>query len=270
MAEVEARGLHFHVQRLGRGQPAVLFLHGVVMDNLSSWYFSVAPAVTEVAPVLLYDLRGHGRSDRPDHGYGVADMVADLDAVLDAVGVDRPLHIVGNSFGGLLALAFALARPDRVASLVLVDAHVSDEGFGQQMAATLQLQGEARLAAIAEHFSDWLGRHSQRKRNRLATTARALVEGTSLVADLQASAPFDEAALRALPHPVLALYGEHSDIRDRGEALAEMLPCCELRILSGCSHSVLWEATADVRDAVVAWVGAQIRAEPAASPQGDA
>ncbi|RME23998.1 MAG: alpha/beta hydrolase [Deltaproteobacteria bacterium] len=261
MAEVIARGLRFHVQRLGHGQPAVLFLHGVVMDNLSSWYFSVAPAVAEVAPVLLYDLRGHGRSERPPDGYGVADMVADLEAVLDAVGVDRPLHIVGNSFGGLLALAFALAHPDRVASLVLVDAHVSDEGFGQQMAATLKLQGEARLAAIAEHFSDWLGRHSERKRNRLASTARALVEGTSLVADLQASVPFDRAALGSLPHPVLAIYGEHSDIRHRGEDLAATLPRCELRILPGCSHSVLWEATAEVRAAVVAWIRARTEAE---------
>lgn len=257
MAEVLARGLRFHVQRLGEGAPAVVFLHGVVMDNLSSWFFSVAPAVAAVAPVLLYDLRGHGRSERPDHGYGVAEQVADLAAVLDACGADRPVHLVGNSMGGLLALAFALAHPERVASLVLVDAHVSDGAFGAQMAATLRLQGEQRDAAIALHFADWLGRHSARKRNRLAETARALVEGTTLVADLQAAVPFTEEALRGLDRPVLALYGERSDIRDRGEALARALPRCELRILPGCSHSVIWEATPLVREAIVQWVARQ-------------
>lgn len=258
MAEITARGLRFHVQRLGGppagGQPAVVFLHGIVMDNLSSWYFSAAPAVAAVAPVLLYDLRGHGRSERPPGGYGVSDQVADLAALLDACGVEQPVHLVGNSFGGLLALAFALRHPQRVASLVLVDAHVSDGAFGQQMAGTLKLTGQARDAAIAEHFSTWLGRHSARKRNRLASTARALVEDTSLVADLQGAVPFSEERLRTLERPVLALYGERSDIRDRGEALARLLPDCTLRILPGCSHSVIWEATAQVRQAIVDWV----------------
>ena len=42
MAEVEVRGLDFHFLRLGGGEPTVVFLHGLVMDNLSSWYFTVA------------------------------------------------------------------------------------------------------------------------------------------------------------------------------------------------------------------------------------
>ena len=197
MPELLANGHRFHVQLLGQGPAAVVFLHGVVMDNLSSWYFSVAPAVAAVAPVLLYDLRGHGRSERPATGYAVADMVADLAAVLDAAGARPRVHLVGNSMGGLVALAFALARPERVASLVLVDAHVSDGGFGEQMAGTLLLEGQARDAAIATHFADWLGRHSERKRNKLAENARALVQDTSLVADLRASPPFDPAALGA-------------------------------------------------------------------------
>ncbi|MCK6502407.1 alpha/beta fold hydrolase [Myxococcota bacterium] len=257
MPDLRANGLAFHAQLLGQGPPAVVFLHGVVMDNLSSWYFSVAPAVAQVTPVLLYDLRGHGRSERPATGYTVADMVADLAALLDAAGARPRVHLVGNSMGGLVALAFALAHPDRVASLALVDAHVSDGGFGEQMAGTLLLEGPARDAAIATHFADWLGRHSERKRNKLAENARALVQGTSLVADLRASPPFDPAALAALSVPVLALYGEQSDIRDRGEALAATLPCCTLRLLPGCSHSVIWEATVQVREAIVQWIQAR-------------
>ena len=254
MPDLLANGLSFHAQLLGQGPPAVVFLHGVVMDNLSSWYFSVAPAAARVAPVLLYDLRGHGRSERPATGYTIADMVADLGALLDAAGARPKVHLVGNSMGGLVALAFALARPERVASLVLVDAHVSDGGFGEQMAGTLLLEGAARDAAIATHFADWLGRHSERKRNKLAENASALVGGTSLVADLRASPPFDPAALRALSVPVLALYGEQSDIRDRGEALAATLPDCTLHLLPGCSHSVIWEATVQVRQAIVDWL----------------
>ena len=64
MAEVEVRGLKLHVQRLGEGGRPVVFLHGLVMDNLSSWYFTVANPVAQQRSVLLYDLRGHGRSGR--------------------------------------------------------------------------------------------------------------------------------------------------------------------------------------------------------------
>ena len=56
--------------------------------------------------------------------------------------------------------------------------------------------------------------------------------------------------------PVLALYGEHSDVRARGEALARTLARCTLEIVPGCTHSILWEATALVRARTVAWLEA--------------
>ena len=69
MAEIVARGVRFHVQHLDLSlggnhpdRPLVVFLHGLVMDNLSSWYFTVANPVARIADVLLYDLRGHGKS----------------------------------------------------------------------------------------------------------------------------------------------------------------------------------------------------------------
>ena len=257
MAEVLIRGMRHHVQRLGAGPPTVVFLHGVVMDNLSSWYFSVAPAVAAVAPVLLYDLRGHGRSERPAAGYDLDSLVADLAALLDAGEALEPVHLVGNSMGGMLALAFARAHPERVQSLVLVDAHLPDGRFGAQMGRTLRLQGRERDEQIQLQFADWLGRHSERKRNRLAQTAAALVEGTSLVADLEATAAWSDARLAEVRCPVLAIYGEASDIRDRGERLGRVLPDCRLVWMEGCAHSVLWEATERVRGEIVAWVSEQ-------------
>jgi len=248
VADVVANGVRHHVQRLGKGDRTVVFLHGLVMDNLSSFYFTLANPVAEKASVLLYDLRGHGMSERPKTGYRVTDFVADLAALTaDVPQVD----LVGNSFGGLLALAFAAAHPARVRKLALIDAHTGTDGWAAQMTATLGLQGQARDAKIAESFQSWLGRHSERKRNRLAESAKALVEGTSLVADLRESPPLE----LALPHETLALYGEASDVRAHGEALAKQLPRCTLELFPGCSHSILWEATATVRDRVTRFVG---------------
>jgi pimeloyl-ACP methyl ester carboxylesterase len=250
LADVVANGVRHHVQRLGGGARTVVFIHGLVMDNLSSFYFTLANPVAAVASAVLYDLRGHGMSERPASGYRVDELVADLVALLDQLGVARA-DLVGNSFGGLVALAFAAAHPSRVSGLALIDAHDGTDGWAAQMTATLSLKGDARDGKIAESFQSWLGRHSERKRTRLAKNAEALVEGTSLVADLRASPPLAADDLARIACPVLALYGEKSDVRDRGEQLARTLPSCTLAILPGCTHSVLWEATAEVRQRIV-------------------
>ena len=263
MVEVTARGLRFHVQHLGEpddARPTVVFIHGLVMDNLSSWYFTMANPVARALPVLLYDLRGHGRSERPPSGYGLESMVEDLHAILEAAGHGGGrVALVGNSFGGLLALTYALRHPTRVCGLAMVDAHLGVQGWGGQMAATLELQGEERDRKIAESFQSWLGRHSDRKRNRLARAARALIYETSLIADLRASEePAHEAALRGLAVPVLALYGGDSDILVRGRWLSQVLPACRLEVFPGCSHSILWEATDAVRERLVRWARALV------------
>jgi pimeloyl-ACP methyl ester carboxylesterase len=249
VADVVANGVRHHVQRLGTGAP-VVFLHGLVMDNLSSFYFTLANPIAGAQQAILYDLRGHGLSERPATGYRVATLVEDLAQLLDALDIPRAAF-VGNSFGGQLALAFAAAHPTRVTRIALIDAHDGAAGWAAQMAATLGLQGQARDAKIAENFQSWLGRHSERKRNRLARAAQELVEGTSLVADLAQTVPTDLARITV---PVLALYGADSDVRERGEALARTLPDCRLVVLPGCTHSVLWEATAEVRTRVTAFV----------------
>jgi pimeloyl-ACP methyl ester carboxylesterase len=267
VAEATVNGVRLHVQHLGRGHgadsadapgatdPVVVFLHGLVMDNLSSWYFTIANPVATEREVLLYDLRGHGKSERPASGYAVADMVADLHGVLEASGLGaRPVELIGNSFGGLLAVAFADTHPDRVAGLALVDGSVHDVAWGDEMTGTLGLEGEAARRKIAESFRSWAGRHSEKKRNRLAKTAGALVYETSLVKDLAASPPPTEDALRAVSCPVLALYGADSDVRARGEHQASLFPRCDLRIYDSCTHSILWERTAQLRTELIDWL----------------
>jgi pimeloyl-ACP methyl ester carboxylesterase len=253
MPELVANGVRHHYQLIGAGERTVVFIHGLVMDNLSSWYFTVANRVAQSARVLLYDLRGHGRSQRPETGYTADDLVADLLGLLGALDLGRPVTLVGNSFGGLLAVAFAAAHPGRVDRMALVDAHYSAQGWGQQMAETLSLEGEDRDRMIVANFRNWLGRHSERKRSRLAAAARGLVHGTTLVGDLRRSGTLSDDQLRAIACPVLALYGEVSDALACGHHLERTLPDCTLRILAGCSHSVLWEQTAAVREQLAAW-----------------
>ncbi|AGA90231.1 putative hydrolase or acyltransferase of alpha/beta superfamily [Thioflavicoccus mobilis 8321] len=254
MSEVEARGIRFHVRRLGSGKRTVVFVHGMIMDDLSSWYFTFANEIAKLAQVVLYDLRGHGKSERPAQGYRVDDMVDDLGALLDALGLsEEPVDLVGNSYGGLVALAFAVQQPERVRSLVLLEAHVAGEGWAERMQRSLSLEGEERDRMIADSFKDWAGRHSKVRSTRLANKAQTLIEGTSLLRDLQDSRVYSEADLVRVTCPTLAIYGENSDILFQGELLARTLPSCRLEVLAGSTHSVLWEQTAAVRKRLVDW-----------------
>ena len=258
MAEVSANGVRFHVQRLappsaaGRGQvarPTVVFIHGLVMDNLSSFYYTLAnPCAAAGADVMLYDLRGHGLSERPPLGYALDDSVDDLAALLAELRIDGPVHLVGNSYGGTVALAFALAYPEKVASLVLIEGHFAVEGWGEEMARTLW--GIA-FGMELEEARAWVAA-AGRKMHRMAGKADALINRTSLVEDLLTAVPLPRQPLAGLRCPVLAVYGEDSDVIDRARDLESLVPDFTLNVLGGCGHSILMEVPEHLQ-AVLAW-----------------
>ena len=70
-------------------------------------------------------LRGHGDTERPPTGYSAEAAVRDLTALLDALGVDQPVHLVGNSSGATVALAMAVTHPARIAKVLLIEALVN-------------------------------------------------------------------------------------------------------------------------------------------------
>lgn len=255
MAEITAGGVRFHVQRLmprhELRQPAhpVVFIHGLAIDNLSSLYYSLAnPVVQAGSEVILYDLRGHGLSERPGTGYQVRDSVADLAAILDALGVEGPVHLVGYSYGGTISLSFAAAHPEWVASMLLIEAHVPVPGWGEQMAARIRKIG---LDVAESDGGQWTApRH---KHSRLAAV-EGLVNRTTLVTDLLATKPLSEHKLRMLTHPVHAVYGERSDILHHAHLLDGLLPDYTLTVLPGLDHWLLSNAPGVLRTIVLDWV----------------
>src|SRR5919108_4027054 len=73
-------------------------------------------------PVIAYDFRGNGRSDKPDEAMTMKTFVEDTIGLLDQLGVPSA-HIYGQSFGGMVALELTLAFPERVRSLILAASH---------------------------------------------------------------------------------------------------------------------------------------------------
>jgi pimeloyl-ACP methyl ester carboxylesterase len=80
--------------------------------------------------LLSMSLRGRGLSDTPEHGYAFADHAADVQAVLEASGLER-FALMGWSFGVRLAVHYAAHHPEKVCKLVLLDGRVNDFVKGQ-------------------------------------------------------------------------------------------------------------------------------------------
>lgn len=111
-------GAKIHYLEAGSG-PVVILLHGLGADN-SSWAMTVAPLAAKFR-VIAPDQIGFGRSDKPMLNYRIATLVDFLDAFMKQLGIERA-SLVGNSLGGFTAAAYALAHPEKVERLVLVDA----------------------------------------------------------------------------------------------------------------------------------------------------
>lgn len=111
-------GARIHYVDTGTGSPIVL-LHGLG-DDIGVWE-AVTPALARKHRVIALDQVGFGRSDKPLLSYRINTFVDFLDGFLTELKLDH-VSPVGNSLGGWIAAAFALAHPDRVERLVLSDA----------------------------------------------------------------------------------------------------------------------------------------------------
>ncbi len=102
---------------LPQKQP-LLLLHGMA-DHAGVWA-EVGETLSDRYHIIAPDLRGHGESDKPKTGYGFAEAIADISALMDAKGWTSA-HILGHSWTGKMIAVWAKQAPERFRSLLLVD-----------------------------------------------------------------------------------------------------------------------------------------------------
>jgi pimeloyl-ACP methyl ester carboxylesterase len=121
MARVDSNGVGIEYDVHGSGEgPWVLLLHGFP-DSARLWRHQVPALVDAGCRVVVPDLRGFGRSDKPDDldAYNLLFVAGDVLAVLDDAGIDRAA-VVGHDWGAALAWVVATATPDRVERLAVL------------------------------------------------------------------------------------------------------------------------------------------------------
>ena len=254
MAEIYANGIKTNIMNMGSGDKTVVFVHGIVVDNMSGFYFTLANALAKENSLLLYDLRGHGRTERPENGYDLDTLLDDLSAVIKESGVSQPVYLLGHSYGGLISLAYAARSPEQVAGLILIDPPLPLENWGEKISAVFSVGGEERDRYIHEAYDTLHGDKQTRKRTRMEGTITALLKHTQLIPEMKASRSLTEEELSSITCPILSIYGDESEILDYATIMKRLIPQTDIRFFKGCTHRVLFEATEKVRNTILEWL----------------
>jgi pimeloyl-ACP methyl ester carboxylesterase len=116
MPYVKRGGVNIYYESYGKGFP-IVFLHPF-STNGYIWYFQTF-SFARTNQCVVIDERGHGRSDKPQQGYAMKEMAADVVAVLDELKINKTI-LVGNSIGGMIVMQLNLDAPDRVAGNLIL------------------------------------------------------------------------------------------------------------------------------------------------------
>jgi pimeloyl-ACP methyl ester carboxylesterase len=270
MAEPQAKqiegadGLKLNLLEWSREGVPLLFLHG--FGNEAHIWDDYAPRVTDAYRTLALDHRGHGDSDwDPQRRYGHNDMVRDVEAVTEALGIDR-LVVVGHSLGGRIATIFAGRNPERLAGLVLVDIGPDVDARGQlRIRQDIEKDRTPAFETVEQYASALslaypaaqpqalmrMARHGLREREdgrlelKIDPALRGAVSGADDDAGMAADASTPEAqwdALAKIPCPTLVVRGAASDILSPDTAdkmVDEVLPNGRLAVVGRAGHSVM-------------------------------
>ena len=237
IADIRTARLAWWSDGESRGDPLVL-VHAGVAD--ARMWEPIVPALAAARRVVRFDMRGFGRSRSARGAYTDA---GDLRALLDALAIERA-HVVGASFGGLVALELAATQPARVASLVLLASALPDI----EPSPALQAFADAEEAAIT------VGRVEQAVEVNVKMWASdSTPDVQALVADMQRIAfelqlregaesdeldPPVSARLDAIGVPATVAYGDRDveDFEQIARRLRAGLPDATLHEVTGAGH----------------------------------
>lgn len=252
--DVSAAGLRLRAVRAGAG-PAVILLHGYG-ESLLAWE-SVFDRLTRQADIVALDLPGFGLSSKPATGYATDSLAADVLGAMDALRLERAV-LVGHSLGGAVAAAAALAAPERVPGLVLIDPAVVTEPWLRRAENTSETTGRTVRRGVAQYEALRMRFSGAHDPAWLAESDSAMAYSPSgdaaYVTALQAVlrefdfAYLDHERARRLRTPTLIIWGAYDPTVSvsRGRALAASLPAAEFRVVGRSWHRPHVERPAEV------------------------
>lgn len=251
VASVSAGGRDIGYRDWGYGSPLIV-LHGFTGSAAAMSVITVP--LSKGHRVIAIDLIGHGESSKAvsEANYTIDAAVADIDRVIDDLSL-APAHLLGYSMGGRVALSYAVARPRRLSSLVLVGASagIADPGERAARRSSDDHLADRLEAEGIEWFVDyWMAQEILRPRSGRAAAAEAMGRRQRLDNDPIALAgvlrglgtgamPPLHHALAGVDLPVAVVAGEaDGKYRRIASELVLTMPDARLMVIPGAGHSV--------------------------------
>ena len=261
---------HDMAYRMEGNGPALLLLHGIA--GSSRTWRDVFPRLSDRFTVIAPDLMGHGQSEKPVGDYSLGSFASGIRDLLDVLDIDR-VSVIGQSFGGGVAMQLAYQHPERCERLVLVDSGglgrevnwmlrfmtlpgseylmpVIFPGFvrdwGDSLFRTINSRG-VRLGRMAEMWSAYASLAEAENRQAFARTIKSVIDPGG-----QTVSAMDRLYL-ASAMPTLIIWGDRDDIIPVSHAYSahEALPGSRLVIIEGVGHFPQIEAPELFVDALV-------------------
>jgi 3-oxoadipate enol-lactonase len=243
--------LAYTLQGREAGADGIALVHSLAMDR--AFWQPVAGALAAEMPVLSFDCRGHGQSDKPKGPYTVELFARDLADLLDHVGW-RSAIVAGASMGGCVSLAFAAAFPARTAALGLID---TTAWYGaeapKQWAERAGRAAKDGMAALVEfQTTRWFGDKFRAERTDvvkdsvdvfLRNDVDAYVETCRMLgaADLRAALPD-----MSMPTAIVVGEEDYATPVAMAQAMHRAIKGSTLTVLAGARHLTPLEAPARI------------------------
>jgi pimeloyl-ACP methyl ester carboxylesterase len=252
----EANGIRTNYLEAGSGDETVLLIHGSGpgVTSYANWRL-VIPALAEHFHVVAPDMVGFGYSDRPEGvTYGLETWADQTVGLMDTLGIQKA-HLIGNSFGGAIALRIATQHPDRVGKLVLMGS------MGVPFEITEGLDRVWGYEASFENMRSVLDVFAYSRELVNDELAKVRYEGSIQPGFQEAfSSMFPaprqrwveamttpEEQIRALPHQTLIVHGREDKVIPVSNSykLEELIENADLSVFSKCGHWSMIERTDD-------------------------
>jgi pimeloyl-ACP methyl ester carboxylesterase len=226
------------------GEPWVL-LHG--LGSVAAGWGPVMRALRRDCRLIVPELSALGGTRCPGKGLGINPAVEILAELLEKKFGGRPVTVAGLSLGGWMAVRLALAHPERVSRLVLIDAggyRNQDWDTIQSLVTVDDLAGVDRLYPALFVRVPWLMRIS--RPGFLKTYTSPSVR--NVLAGLTEADTFNDADLARLRMPVELIWGEHDGLftLETARAMAAALPNARLQVLHGRGHALHLECPGEL------------------------
>ena len=243
---IVANGINTTYHDVGSGTP-VLLIHGSGpgVTAWANWRLTI-PALAEKFRVLAPDMVGFGYTERAANArYNMANWVDHALGFMDALKIDRA-HVLGNSFGGGLALALAIRAPDRVHRLALMgSAGVSfpiTEGLDRVWGYTPSIDNMRGLLDVFAFDRTLVNDELARMRYE-ASIRPGFQEAFAAMFPAPRQRSVDglassEDAIRALQHETLIIHGREDKVipLDNSYRLLSLIPRAQLHVFGRCGH----------------------------------